>query len=328
MSLGLPKIPSPEPQLRYDAWHPVPFLISRTTVSKRQQEGLGRTVASRMALSSECIETLSRTVWRAPPAPSHPNTLQKCADHALLETKDWGGGGPECFPVDIEILNISHDICSLYEVYVAPHLIDLAKILKPFISLHIPLAAQVKKHMGMPAVKGWKLMMYGPHFTDKLNFIHLSHSQFLDLQLHMLLNYRKAGFLAVKTIENAEKNGKVIDKWVRDISDLHRAKPPPTVHYTKRMPDIDSLMQEWPGEVEELLKEVDLPSAALEVDLPQYVDILCGILDIPVYKSRIQSLHVLFTLYSVFKNSAHFRHLAEENYMDNNEAPEGEHLVL
>lgn len=31
--------------------------------------------------------------------------------------------------------------------------------------------------------------------------------------------------------------------------------------------------------------------------------ILIGILDIPVYKNRIQSLHVLFTLYSEFKNS-------------------------
>lgn len=31
--------------------------------------------------------------------------------------------------------------------------------------------------------------------------------------------------------------------------------------------------------------------------------ILSGILDIPVYKNRIHSLHVLFTLYSEFKNS-------------------------
>lgn len=42
------------------------------------------------------------------------------------------------------------------------------------------------------------------------------------------------------------------------------------------MPDIDSLMQEWPGEVEELLKQVNLPTAALQVELPQYVDIICS----------------------------------------------------
>ena len=42
------------------------------------------------------------------------------------------------------------------------------------------------------------------------------------------------------------------------------------------MPDIDNLMQEWPGEVEELLKEVSLPTAALDLELPAYVDIICG----------------------------------------------------
>lgn len=31
--------------------------------------------------------------------------------------------------------------------------------------------------------------------------------------------------------------------------------------------------------------------------------LLLAILDIPVYKSRIQPLHVLFSLYSEFKNS-------------------------
>lgn len=45
-----------------------------------------------------------------------------------------------------------------------------------------------------------------------------------------------------------------------------------------------------------------------------------AVMDIPVYKSRVQSLHVLFTLYSVFKNSAHFRQLAEDNYIENDDS--------
>jgi len=47
------------------------------------------------------------------------------------------------------------------------------------------------------------------------------------------------------------------------------------------------------------------------------VDLLCSLLDIPIYKSRIQALHVLFTLYSAFKNSEHFTVLADQNMMDN-----------
>lgn len=69
------------------------------------------------------------------------------------------------------------------------------------------------------------------------------------------------------------------------------------------MPDIESLMQVWPPEFEDLLKEVNPPSPELQVDLPTYVDLICSLSDIPVYKSKTQSLHLLFSLYSEFKNS-------------------------
>ncbi|POI29134.1 hypothetical protein CIB84_007116, partial [Bambusicola thoracicus] len=69
------------------------------------------------------------------------------------------------------------------------------------------------------------------------------------------------------------------------------------------MPDIETLMQEWSPEFEELLGKVGLPTAEMNCDLAEYVDMICAILDIPVYKSWIQPLHVLFSLYSEFKNS-------------------------
>ena len=34
-----------------------------------------------------------------------------------------------------------------------------------------------------------------------------------------------------------------IDQWIRDMSDLRRNRPPPTVQYRNPMPSIDSLMQ-------------------------------------------------------------------------------------
>ena len=37
----------------------------------------------------------------------------------------------------------------------------------------------------------------------------------------------------VKSIENAEKNSKALDNWVESIAELHRQKPPQTVHYSK-----------------------------------------------------------------------------------------------
>ena len=75
-----------------------------------------------------------------------------------------------------------------------------------------------------------------------------------------------------------------MEKWIRDISDLHRSKPAPTVHYQKSMPDIDSLMQEWPADLEDLLKLTDIPLSDLSADLSTHVDIVCSLLDIPRYK--------------------------------------------
>lgn len=42
------------------------------------------------------------------------------------------------------------------------------------------------------------------------------------------------------------------------------------------MPDIEDLMQEWPSRFEDLLNTVGLPSAEIDVDLAQYVDLICG----------------------------------------------------
>lgn len=74
------------------------------------------------------------------------------------------------------------------------------------------------------------------------------------------------------------------------------------------MPDIDSLMEEWPESMESKLNEVGFPPASLDCSLSQYVDIICSLFDIPVHpelglNGKVQALHVLFTLYSAIKNS-------------------------
>ena len=81
---------------------------------------------------------------------------------------------------------------------------------------------------------------------------------------------------------------KVVDKWIQDIEELHRAAPAPSLQYTKPMPGVDALLAVWPHQLQTLLSQATLPSAALEVSLESYVDLLCCMLDIPVYKSRIQ----------------------------------------
>lgn len=110
----------------------------------------------------------------------------------------------------------------------------------------------------------------------------------------------------VTSIASPQSNPRVVDSWVESISALHRSKPPASVHYSRPMPDIDSLMQEWPAELEEQLGRLQLPPARLNCSLTEYTDIICSLLDIPAYSSRIQSLHLLFSLYLEFRDSQHF----------------------
>ncbi|XP_048486161.1 intraflagellar transport protein 46 homolog [Plutella xylostella] len=136
-----------------------------------------------------------------------------------------------------------------------------------------------------------------------------SDAALLQLQLRALSKTSSARPVTVMTkkIDDAERNPKAIDRWIRDVSELHLAKPAPTVTYTVKMPDIDSLMQEWPETMEETLNDVGFPPADLDCSLSQYADLVCGLLDIPVagdtLNDRIQALHMLFSLYSAVKAS-------------------------
>lgn len=53
--------------------------------------------------------------------------------------------------------------------------------------------------------------------------------------------------------------------------------------------------------------QVDLPGADLDVDVETFARMACGLLDIPVYNNIIESLHVLFTLFSEFRANQHFQ---------------------
>jgi intraflagellar transport protein 46 len=47
----------------------------------------------------------------------------------------------------------------------------------------------------------------------------------------------------IHSIENADKNPKEISAWINDVAEIHKKKQPPSVSYSKPLPDIDTLMQ-------------------------------------------------------------------------------------
>jgi intraflagellar transport protein 46 len=129
----------------------------------------------------------------------------------------------------------------------------------------------------------------------------------LELQLRAKSKKLQYGDVAVRSIEHADKNPAKVEKWVQDIKELHRSKPPPQVNYKKNMPDIDSLMEVWPEEFEAMLASSPLPSPDLDLSISEYAKALCAILDIPTYDNPIESLHLMFSLYIDFRNNPHFQ---------------------
>jgi len=64
--------------------------------------------------------------------------------------------------------------------------------------------------------------------------------------------------------------------------------------------------------METLLKDVEFPDERLNIKIADYSKLICNMLDIPIHKlnsnnSIIEALHVLFTLYSEFKENPHFQ---------------------
>ena len=64
----------------------------------------------------------------------------------------------------------------------------------------------------------------------------------LELKYLGIKNIVRAAPIDVNSIEHADKKPKEISRWINSVQDLHKARPPPTVNYTKNMPDIDTLM--------------------------------------------------------------------------------------
>ena len=216
-------------------------------------------------------------------------------------------------PEDYAHLNVSAEVKDLWN-YIGrykPHNIELETKLKCFIPDYIPAVGEIDAFLKCPP-PGQKTEELGLKVLDE-PASNQSDPTVLDLQLRAISKKSNLEPMIVRSLENADKNPREIDKWIKSISDLHRSKPPPQVHYTKSMPDIERLMQVWPDEFESALqKGMKLPPPEIDLSIRDYARVLCAILDIPVHQSAIESLHVLFTLYSEFAGNQHFMAMANK----------------
>ncbi|XP_023949987.2 intraflagellar transport protein 46 homolog [Bicyclus anynana] len=224
-------------------------------------------------------------------------------------------------PKHYQHLKVPPDMENVFQYIMkyTPQKIDISLKLAPFVPEFVPAVGDTDAFLKVStppvALRGAPLAEHALEHIDNLGLTVLdepsaeqSDSALLHLQLRALSKSTSAkSTVLTRKIDHAEKNPKAIERWVRDVSELHLAKPPPTFTYTCKMPDIDSLMEEWPETMEDTLNEVGFPPANIDCTLSQYVDLVCALFDIPVQgdtlNDRIQALHLLFNLYSAVKNS-------------------------
>ena len=225
-------------------------------------------------------------------------------------------------------LNISTELKELF-TYIGrykPHEIELETKMKPFIPDYMAAVGELDPFLKVkrPDLKEDELDDLGLKVVDEPNPQQSDPTVVtLDLTYQMKGDVSGANITStdttlpsgitikkpeaiVKTVESG--NDKLIQKWINDIRELHKKKPPPTVQYSTVNVDFTQLIQAWPDAFEEELARTDLPGADLDVDLEEYIKIICCLLDIPVHEGNlIESLHVLFTLYLEFKTNQHIQ---------------------
>jgi intraflagellar transport protein 46 len=210
-------------------------------------------------------------------------------------------------PRDFQNLPVTTEVKELF-MYITrykPQEVDLDTPLKCFIPEYIPAIGELDPFLKVPRPDG-KEDGSGLKYIDE-PASNQSDPTVLELQLRAKSKKLQYGDVVVRSIENAEKNPIKVEKWIQDINELHRSKPPPHVNYRKNMPEIDNLMEVWPEDFERLLAAAPLPSPDLDLSIAEYAKVLCSLLDIPTYDNPIESLHLMFSLFIEFKNNPHFQ---------------------
>ncbi|CAH1983267.1 unnamed protein product [Acanthoscelides obtectus] len=214
---------------------------------------------------------------------------------------------------NLEVDEEVKDVFQFIQRYI-PQQLNLDYKFKPFIPEYLPAVGDIDAFL---KVIPPDVTIDGQKFDEKsLNLglivldepaLNQSDSALLHLQLRAasadLSVHKNEKHVVAKKVENVEKNAKVIDKWIKDISDLHKTKSSTFVRYSEPMPDLDDLMQQWPEEMEAKLKAEGFPKPKEGTSLDEYVETVCNIFEIPVLKKKTQSLHLLFCLYAAIKQT-------------------------
>lgn len=220
-------------------------------------------------------------------------------------------------PNDYNNLNVDTEIKNLFR-YITnymPQVTEIETILRPFIPEYIPTVGEVDAYLKIPR-PDQKPEQLGLYQIDEpaLNQTKKSEMDYIIKEFYMgdVSEIEK-----VHSIENAHKNPKEISSWIQTIDGHQAKKSAPTVIYSKKMPEIDNLLEPWHHDFETIINELPLPTSDLaEIPTEFLVKFAAAMLDIPVHpgadNNLIESLHLMFTMYSGLRENQHFQQNQEE----------------
>lgn len=153
-------------------------------------------------------------------------------------------------PMQYANLPVAGEVKELFE-YIGrfkPQKIDLETKIRPFVPDFIPAVGEVDSFLKMhkPDVAKEDL---GITVLDE-PCLNSEDKTVLELKYVQSKNVVRTAPMDVDSIDNADKKPKEISRWITAVQDLHKTRPPPTVNYSKAMPEFDALMEEWNPEME------------------------------------------------------------------------------
>uniref|UniRef100_A0A182QQ16 Intraflagellar transport protein 46 homolog n=1 Tax=Anopheles farauti TaxID=69004 RepID=A0A182QQ16_9DIPT len=105
----------------------------------------------------------------------------------------------------------------------------------------------------------------------------------------------------IETPSAIVRSARDIDRWITEIQALRASQSVQSVSAQKQpIVNIDSLMSEWPEEVERTLDTLGFPPAKLDCTLTGYIKIICNIFDIPLPAAGECQADYIYALYNLF----------------------------
>lgn len=186
-----------------------------------------------------------------------------------------------CFLFDVEVGGSAHDsdgqmrdLFKYIQMY-KPEQIELDTELKCFLPDYIPSVGDIdpmikviiftllskrslnRKHWRTNMTSNWVWVCWtSPRRFNLILRVFLFHLVYIDafvvidLQLRSSVksSHQSSHVHQIRSIENLETVGgqKALFKWCQAVQELHQHKPSSTVVFSRRMPDVEMLMDAWP----------------------------------------------------------------------------------